>query len=599
MIFFDLLLVSLTVCLAQFAQSVAVKGATGGVDTSTGQRPFRQEFSTFATSGPAFDLYLLSLQQFQEDNQADLLSYFQVSGIHGRPYIPWDGVQGFYQAGYCTHGSILFPSWHRAYVALFEQIIWSNAQQIAATYPNMSRSQYQAAAQTLRIPYWDWAVNATMPSLLNQPMVSINTPSGVKDTRNPLLTYAFHPQPSTSDFPPSDGAISKYPNTVRYPDDAGQSQPELANRQLQSNAQALHDLTYQLIADQSDYAPFSNTGYSDGRGGQYNSIENMHNAIHSLVGNGGHMSIVPYAAFDPIFWLHHANVDRLIAIWQAIYPESYTTSQVNAQGTFTDAPGAAEDVNTALTPFHSDNNSTLYTSTTARYTRTFGYTYPEVIDWGVSPAQLSANVRTNLNKLYNPTGSIAIKKRAMDTSRTPPYPFPNITDYQYFVNIRVDKSALNASFFVHFFLGEPTTVVNEYSFAPNLIASHSVLSIHPAGPSLDTGLTTAMTYGQIPLNHALVSPGNIINNSTNITDLSPASVIPFLTKSLTWKIQKYNDELVPAGCAELDTLRIFVVGRLVTYGGGAEDEFPDYGRLEMYREVTMGKDGGIRAGDGM
>lgn len=69
---------------------------------------------------------------------------------------------------------------------------------------------------------------------------------------------------------------------------------------------SLRILTYQLIAEQSNYGPFSNTGYADGRGGRYNSIENMHNAIHSLVGNGGHMSIIPYSAFDPIFWLHHA-----------------------------------------------------------------------------------------------------------------------------------------------------------------------------------------------------------------------------------------------------------------------------------------------------
>lgn len=72
----------------------------------------------------------------------------------------------------------------------------------------------------------------------------------------------------------------------------------------------------------------------------------MHNAIHSLVGQGGHMSTISYSAFDPIFWLHHANVDRLFAIWQAIYPDSYTISEVDKEGTFTNAPGAAEDINT-------------------------------------------------------------------------------------------------------------------------------------------------------------------------------------------------------------------------------------------------------------
>ncbi|KAL9630868.1 MAG: hypothetical protein Q9164_006201 [Protoblastenia rupestris] len=300
-------------CLAHTSHSIAINGATGGVDPSTGQRPFRQEFSTFATSGPAFDLYILSLQQFQQDDQPELLSYFQVSGeslslcIHGRPYIPWDGVPGPYEAGYCTHSSILFPSWHRPYLALFEQIIVNNAQQIAATYPNASRSRYEAAAQSLRIPYWDWALNATMPSLVNQLKISIEAPEGLTEIDNPLFTYTFHPQPSQSEFPSTDGRISKYQSTVRYPDRNGQSQPELANRQLQSNQQALRDLTYQLITDQPNYAPFSNTGFSDGQGGQYNSIENIHNAIHGLVGNGGHMSIVPYAAFDPIFWLHHTN----------------------------------------------------------------------------------------------------------------------------------------------------------------------------------------------------------------------------------------------------------------------------------------------------
>lgn len=66
------------------------------------------------------------------------------------------------------------------------------------------------------------------------------------------------------------------------------------------------DQTYLLIADQADYAPFSNTNTADGRGNAYNSIENMHNGIHLLVGGGGHMAIIPFSAFDPIFWLHHA-----------------------------------------------------------------------------------------------------------------------------------------------------------------------------------------------------------------------------------------------------------------------------------------------------
>ena len=133
----NLITIVIAICLLSLADALAITGPQGGVNTATGQRPCRQEFSTFKNSGPAFDLYILSLQRFQQQNQSALLSYYQVAGevpplvsytwlltnyqgIHGRPFIAWDNVQGSFQAGYCTHSSILFPSWHRPYMALFE-----------------------------------------------------------------------------------------------------------------------------------------------------------------------------------------------------------------------------------------------------------------------------------------------------------------------------------------------------------------------------------------------------------------------------------------------------------------------------------------------
>ncbi len=35
----------------------------------------------------------------------------------------------------------------------------------------------------------------------------------------------------------------------------------------------------------------------------WGSLEDIHNAIHVLVGDGGHMNRVDVSAFDPIFWL--------------------------------------------------------------------------------------------------------------------------------------------------------------------------------------------------------------------------------------------------------------------------------------------------------
>jgi tyrosinase len=41
----------------------------------------------------------------------------------------------------------------------------------------------------------------------------------------------------------------------------------------------------------------------------------LHGNVHVLVGNSQNMGSVPWAASDPIFWLHHANIDRLWASW--------------------------------------------------------------------------------------------------------------------------------------------------------------------------------------------------------------------------------------------------------------------------------------------
>ena len=62
------------------ASFFAITGISAGVDLSTGARPFRQEFSTFQTSGPAFDLYIQALQNLTSKAQTGKLSYFQVAG---------------------------------------------------------------------------------------------------------------------------------------------------------------------------------------------------------------------------------------------------------------------------------------------------------------------------------------------------------------------------------------------------------------------------------------------------------------------------------------------------------------------------------------
>ncbi|MDV3352018.1 tyrosinase family protein [Leptothoe sp. LEGE 181152] len=60
----------------------------------------------------------------------DLDSFFRIGGYHGEPFIyrPWvDKLSEIdtyvYWGGYCNHGNVLFPTWHRVYVYRLEQAL--------------------------------------------------------------------------------------------------------------------------------------------------------------------------------------------------------------------------------------------------------------------------------------------------------------------------------------------------------------------------------------------------------------------------------------------------------------------------------------------
>lgn len=147
-----------------------------------------------------------------------------------------------------------------------------------------------------------------------------------------------------------------------------------------------------------------------------------------------------------------------------------------------------------------------------------------------------------------------------------------------------DRCALPSSFFIHFFLGPPPASPETWSFAPNLIASHSVLV-----PSPPTSPTESLSYGQVPLTFTLL-------NSPLIPELTPDCVIPVLKDQLQWRIQSFDDK--PVDIEAIPSLKLYVAGQKVRQNDGwQEDRFPKYDPLVAYREVTSGKAGGLRDED--
>lgn len=180
----------------------------------------------------------------------------------------------------CQHGNLQFLTWHRMYLYYFEQVL-----QAASGDPN------------LRLPYWDYELNGQLPAAYRD------------------ATWVNQNNQTV-------------PNPLR-----------IANRQAQLNAGSgtLGSNTT------STASAMAQSGYN-----LFNNIleQTPHGAVHCAVGVAGcptgYMGSVPAAGNDPIFYSHHANIDRLYECWVRVSPGTRlpTGAILNASFTFIDGSGA-------------------------------------------------------------------------------------------------------------------------------------------------------------------------------------------------------------------------------------------------------------------
>jgi Tyosinase C-terminal domain len=96
---------------------------------------------------------------------------------------------------------------------------------------------------------------------------------------------------------------------------------------------------------------------------------------------------------------------------------------------------------------------------------------------------------------------------------------------EWFVEVAVEKFALDKSFLVEAFLGDPQTDPTTWRTSSNFISL--VVVFRPSGK---VPTEEIMTYGEIPLKKALEGAG--------LANASPATVAAYLTEKLQWRIQK-------------------------------------------------------------
>jgi tyrosinase len=181
--------------------------------------------------------------------------------------------------------------------------------------------------------------------------VTITTPNGQATFSNPIYAYTFLDTPENNGIPLGTSGLPTQVNTVRYWDPhLQQSNQTAANATLLAQANNIRSYVYNMLTVAEDYSTFSYAASSSDSGGH--NIEYLHGGIHVAIGGtvngGGTMSWLPVAAFDPTFYLHHANVDRLIAMWQALNPDSYIVPTANAgSGSYYELSGTLDSGNSS------------------------------------------------------------------------------------------------------------------------------------------------------------------------------------------------------------------------------------------------------------
>lgn len=169
------------------------------------------------------------------------------------------------------------------------------------------------------------------------------TPDGQATVPNPLHAYLFLEAPDISGIPSGTSGLPSQQETVRHWDPAsGQSNQTDASETLLANANTISSYVYNMFSISNEYSAFSYAANGPYDQSNYN-IEYIHGDIHVWIGGDGTMTNLHVASFDPIFFLHHANVDRLVAIWQALNPTSFIEpTLVNGSGTYYEPSGSWE-----------------------------------------------------------------------------------------------------------------------------------------------------------------------------------------------------------------------------------------------------------------
>jgi tyrosinase len=186
--------------------------------------------------------------------------------------------------GWAHLGPAFFP-WHRQYLLELE----------------CDLQRESGGDNSITIPYWDWADASSSPftgDFLGSDGEQTNSEQPGKVMDGP---FAF------------DGP-NHWTITIKDdPTDPPYLQRGFGRMNNARNLPTLQEIQISMFIDTYDSAPWKFTS----RGFRRVMEINFHNLVHRWV-NGTMVSMA--SPNDPVFWLHHANIDRLWGVWQRFNP---------------------------------------------------------------------------------------------------------------------------------------------------------------------------------------------------------------------------------------------------------------------------------------
>ncbi|HYY78639.1 MAG TPA: tyrosinase family protein [Actinomycetes bacterium] len=233
--------------------------------------------------------YARAVAVMQQRAPNDPTSWTYQANVHGT----YDQVPPGAAWNQCQHGTWFFLPWHRMYLYFFEQVVREAIAEAGADPTGWA------------LPYWNYGDGPQPP--VNTLPLAFRAPSLPNGAANPLyLPYPLR----------NDGTDPRVPLAAGINDGGQLPAFYLDYRQ----AFAYPNYAYPPAPDPGFGGPQTGVSHS---GATHGALEQQpHDVLHVLVGGvptgqcqSGWMSDPDCAAHDPIFWLHHANIDRLWKRW--------------------------------------------------------------------------------------------------------------------------------------------------------------------------------------------------------------------------------------------------------------------------------------------